>query len=189
MAKLYFKFGQMNAQKSMQLLATAYNYEESGKTVEVFTPAVDDRYGVGKVTSRVGLEREALAIDKDFKLIDYVSEKNPNVILVDEAQFLPYSVIYALADVVTYLKIPVICYGLLKDFQGQLFEGSRALIENGAEMQEIKTMCAVSGCEKKATYVLRLKDGVPIYNGPKIVIGGNNTYRSVCREHFFKPNL
>ena len=57
MAKLYFYYAAMNAGKSTTLLQSAHNYEERGLKVLLFTPKLDDRYGVGKITSRIGLER------------------------------------------------------------------------------------------------------------------------------------
>ena len=67
MAKLYFYYSAMNAGKSTTLLQAAYNYEERGMRVLLFTPIIDDRAGVGKISSRIGLEREAFAFPNDLK--------------------------------------------------------------------------------------------------------------------------
>lgn len=189
MAKLYFKYGMMNAQKSMQLLATAHNYEESGKSVLVLTPSVDERYGVGKVTSRIGIQRDAHPIENNTPIYEIIKAIRPHVVLVDECQFLNKQQITQLADAVTNLEIPVICYGLLKDFTSTLFEGAQELIQQGAELQEVKTMCATPGCTRKATHVLRLVDGVPVYDGPQVLIGGNDSYKSVCRRHYYDTGV
>ena len=56
MAKLYFYYSSMNAGKSTSLLQSAYNYKERGMRPFVLSAAIDDRYSVGKVTSRIGLD-------------------------------------------------------------------------------------------------------------------------------------
>ena len=76
-----------------------------------------------------------------------------NCILLDEAQFLSKEQVWQLAKVVDNLNIPVLCYGLRVDFQGELFPGSLVLLSIADEMREIKTICH---CGKKATMVARL---------------------------------
>ncbi|MFX0560825.1 thymidine kinase [Tepidibacillus infernus] len=189
MAQLFFRYGAMNASKTIQLLTVAHNYEQSGKKATVFTPAIDDRYGVGKVTSRVGISREAVPVYDDtdiFKMVDN-EEIKPDCVLVDEGQFLkPYHVTQ-LTHIVDQLNIPVIVYGLLKNFKNELFEGSQQLLCEADKIEEIKTVCVY--CNKKATHILKFKDGQPVYSGEAIEIGGNETYRSVCRRHYYHPPL
>ncbi|TGV17743.1 thymidine kinase, partial [Mesorhizobium sp. M00.F.Ca.ET.186.01.1.1] len=128
MAQLYFRYGAMNASKSIQLLTVAHNYEQSGKKVVVFTPAVDDRYGVGKVASRVGISREAIPIGEETNLYEIVAAETvkPHCVLVDEAQFISRHHVDQLVAIVDQLGIPVIVYGLLKNFKNELFPGSAA---------------------------------------------------------------
>lgn len=77
MAKLYFYYAAMNAGKSTVLLQSSYNYKEKGMETILFVPDIDDRYGKGKITSRIGLHSEAIAFDKNFNLFEYTkSEKN-----------------------------------------------------------------------------------------------------------------
>ncbi|MFM7461970.1 MAG: thymidine kinase, partial [Burkholderiales bacterium] len=89
MAKLYFRFAAMNAGKSTSLLQVAHNYEERGQSVDLYTAHVDDRYGVGNVTSRLGVTRDAatFSAETDFTAI-YAAKPTPSCILIDEAQFL-----------------------------------------------------------------------------------------------------
>jgi thymidine kinase len=186
-AQLYFRYGAMNASKSIQLLTVAHNYEQSGKKVLVFTPALDTRYGIGKVTSRVGISRSAIAIETDtdiFQLVEMESHK-PDCILVDEGQFLAEMHVTQLVQIVDQLNIPVIVYGLLKDFKNQLFEGSEKLLCEADKIEEIKTVCIF--CNKKATHILKYKDGKPVYTGETIEVGFEETYSSVCRRHYYEP--
>ncbi|MDQ1910664.1 thymidine kinase [Paenibacillus sp. GD4] len=180
MAKLYFRYGTMNSGKSIEVLRTAHNYEEQGKKVLLFTPLVDDRYGVGTVASRIGMQKEGIIIDDGLDMVQMALKERPNCILIDEAQFLKKEQILQLAEIVDTLNIPVIAYGLRADFMGELFEGSYHLLALADKIEEIKTICWY--CDKKAIMNMRCKDGVPVFEGAQIQIGGNESYLPVCRK-------
>lgn len=186
MAKLYFYYSSMNAGKSTTLLQSSYNYRERGMNTLVYTAAIDDRFGVGKVTSRIGIAEEAQLFRAETDLfleIAKVLEKQPlHCILIDEAQFLTKAQVYQLTDVVDKLHIPVLCYGLRTDFQAELFEGSQYLLAWADELEELKTIC---DCGRKAHFVVRLNErGEAVFDGDQIQIGGNDRYLSVCRKHY-----
>ncbi|HGO5822568.1 TPA: thymidine kinase [Mannheimia haemolytica] len=186
MAKLYFYYSSMNAGKSTTLLQSSYNYQERGMNTLVYTAAIDDRFGVGKVSSRIGISQEAQLFTSDTNLFAEISAlhtiKALHCILIDEAQFLTKTQVYQLSDVVDKLKIPVLCYGLRTDFQAELFEGSKYLLAWADELEELKTIC---DCGKKAHFVVRLNEkGEAIKDGEQIQIGGNDKYLSVCRYHY-----
>lgn len=192
MAKLYFYYAAMNAGKSTTLLQSSYNYRELGMNTLLFTPKIDDRYGVGKISSRIGLESEAITFDKTFNLFDYVelaAKKDPNLrcILVDEAQFLTKMQVAQLGKIADFLNIPVLAYGLRSDFLGEPFEGSLYLLIWADELVELKAMCH---CGRKATMNLRIdQEGRAVRNGDQILIGGNDKYVAVCRKHHFEGNV
>lgn len=181
MAKLYFRYSSMGAGKSIDLLKVAYNYEERGQKVLLMTSALDNRYGIGKITTRIGLERTAYAIKRTDNIYDYVINLNyvPACILIDEAQFLTEKQVYQLTDLVDFIDIPVICYGLRTDFQMKLFEGSGPLFAMADKIEELKTICE---CGKKATVNLRIIDGNPVLSGKQVYIGGNESYVPMCRK-------
>ena len=186
MAKLYFYYSAMNAGKSTTLLQSSYNYRERGMHTLVLTPEVDSRHGTDRITSRIGLEADAVSFDTAVNLLELTRRSHRrqaiDCLLVDEAQFLTRDQVTQLGDVADRLDIPVLCYGLRTDFQGRLFEGSRYLLAWGDNLVEIKTICH---CGRKATMVLRLDaEGRVIKEGAQIKIGGNETYQSVCRKHF-----
>ncbi|MFZ7199393.1 Thymidine kinase [uncultured Avibacterium sp.] len=186
MAKLYFYYSTMNAGKSTTLLQSDYNYRERQMNTLVYTAAIDDRFGVGKVTSRIGISQKAKLFQKDTDLFAeiaaHLEQEILHCILVDEAQFLTKQQVYQLSDVVDKLHIPVLCYGLRTDFQAELFEGSRYLLAWADQLEELKTICH---CGRKANFVLRLNDqGEVVKDGAQIQIGGNNHYVSVCRRHY-----
>src|SRR5665647_580628 len=168
MAQLYYRYSSMNAGKSIEVLKIAHNYEEQGKRVLIFNSELDDRYGKGVVASRIGLKRDAIPFNKETSLINIIqsalSDDRPiHCILVDEGQFLTERQVLELTQIVDYMDIPVIVYGLKNDFQNNLFEGSKALLIYADKIEEIKTICWF--CDKKATMVLRLVDGKPVYTG------------------------
>ena len=186
MAKLYFYYSAMNAGKSTTLLQSAHNYEERGMRTMLFTPQLDDRYGEGNITSRIGLQQNATIFngtDDLFVLIRRSHRRDTiDCVLVDEAQFLTRDQVWQLAAVSDSLNIPVLCYGLRTDFQGELFEGSAHLLGLADALTEIKTVC---DCGRKATMNLRVDaSGRAIRQGAQTEIGGNDRYVALCRRHF-----
>ncbi len=186
MSKVYFYYSAMNAGKSTVLLQSSYNYRERGMHTLVFTPALDDRFGAGKVKSRIGLEADARVFGKADDLLDLARAETAArpvaCVLVDEAQFMSRAQVHQLTDIADVLRIPVLCYGLRTDFQGNLFEGSQWLLAWADNLIELKTICH---CGRKATMVLRLDaGGKPLKEGAQVEIGGNERYLSVCRRHY-----
>ena len=178
---MYFNYSSMNAGKTTVLLQSAHNYLERGLTPMLFTPKLDDRYGEGWVKSRIGLQSKATIFTPEDDLFEItrerLEEKNIHCILVDEAQFLSREQVYQLSEVVDRLNIPVMCFGLRTDFQGELFEGSQYLLAWADRLNEIRTICHTG---RKATMVVRIdEDGYAIREGAQVEIGGNERYVSV----------
>lgn len=186
MAQMYFYYSAMNAGKSTTLLQSSFNYQERGMTPVIFTAAIDNRFGVGKVSSRIGLEADAHLFDDTTDLLQAISQLNTeqkrHCVLVDECQFLTREQVYQLTEVVDKLDIPVLCYGLRTDFLGELFEGSKYLLSWADKLIELKTICH---CGRKANMVIRTDEhGQAICEGDQVDIGGNDRYVSVCRQHY-----
>ena len=186
MAKLYFHYSTMNAGKSTLLLQAAHNYLARGMKTYLLTAQFDHRAGEGKIASRHGVEKAADTFATGGNLYQKIarrlSARPCDCIFIDEAQFLEHSQVWQLARAVDDLKVPVMCYGLRVDFQGQLFPGSAALLALADEMREIRTICH---CGKKATRVIREDEtGQVITQGAQVQIGGNETYVSLCRRHW-----
>lgn len=186
MPQLYFYYSTMNAGKSTNLLQAAFNYREQGMTPLVYNAEIDDRFGKGKVASRIGLEEEANMFNIKTNLYEdiyrYHNEKKLDCILVDESQFLTKEQVHQLGEVVDKLNIPVLCYGIRTDFLGNLFEGSLHLLAWADKLIEIKTICF---CGKKATMLVRLdQDGKVVKQGQQIDISDMDRYESLCRKHY-----
>ena len=186
MAKLYFHYSTMNAGKSTALLQASHNYREGGMATYLLTAQFDTRAGEGRIASRIGIGAPADTFNPDEDMVAKVSARlaqgSVACVFIDEAQFLTRDQIWQLARVVDDLGVPVMCYGLRVDFRGELFPGSAALLALADEMREVRTICA---CGKKATMVVRKgPDGRALKDGAQVLIGGNETYVSLCRRHW-----
>ena len=186
MAKVHFFYSTMNAGKSTALLQSNHNYKESNLKTLLFIPIEIGKKSKGKIISRIGLESDAVVIDKKydfFKEISQLNYKKISCIFVDEAQFLSKIQVRSLSKIADELNIPIMCYGIRTDFQGKLFEGSSELLAIADNLKELKTICSM--CDKKATMVVRLNaDGEVMLEGKKVMIGGNDIYKTLCRKHF-----
>ena len=186
MAKLHFFYSTMNAGKSTALLQSNHNYKESNLKTLLFVPKSIADKSNGKIVSRIGLQADAIVVNNDYDFYDEISKKQSekiSCIFVDEAQFLTKKQVHSLGKIADELNIPVMTYGIRTDFQGELFEGSQELLALADNLKELKTIC--SECDKKATMVVRLDaNGKILLEGEKILIGGNEIYKTLCRKHF-----
>ncbi len=176
----------MNAGKSTVLLQASHNYRERGMQTYLLTAKLDHRAGSGRIASRIGISAEADTFTPDVDLFEAIAtrlEAGPIAcVFIDEAQFLTETQVWQLARTVDDIKVPVMCYGLRVDFQGNLFPGSAALLALSDEMREVRTICH---CGKKATMVVRQdENGRVLREGAQVQIGGNESYVSLCRRHW-----
>ena len=185
MPKLYFRYGAMNSSKSANALMVQFNYEERYQKAILMKPSLDVRDGVGIIKSRAGLESTCGLIQPETDLFEIMTERlkteKIDCLIVDEAQFLKKHHVFALTRIVDELRIPVICYGLRADFQANLFEGSKWLLTLSDTIEEVKTIC---WCGRKAIMNARIQEGRVVKEGEQIVLGGNDRYISLCRQHW-----
>ncbi len=186
MAKLYFYYASMNAGKSTTLLQADFNYRERGLHTMLFTAALDDRAGAGRIGSRIGLGADAIAFEGATDLFAAVmaehAQRAVGCVLVDEAQFLSAAQVDQLAALADKANIPVLAYGLRTDFRGALFEGAARLLAIADSLTELKSICP---CGRKATMNLRVDAaGNAVREGAQTEIGGNDRYVALCRRHF-----
>ena len=190
MCKLYYYYGVMGSSKSLRLLATAHDFDEKNIPILVLKPSADTRDGKNIIKSRAGLERECISIDPDINIFDVVNEfndlresENKKVIkwiLVDECQFLTEEQVDQLSDIVDYLDVNVICYGLRTDFKTKLFPASKRLFELADDIEEVKTSC---DCGERASINARFNnEGKIITEGSQILVGGDDLYHAICRK-------
>ena len=176
----------MNAGKSTLLLQASHNYRERGMTTYLITAQLDNRAGAGKIGSRIGISSPAdtFAPGENLfkKIAGQLNDGNVDCVFIDEAQFLENEQVWQLARAVDDLHVPIMCYGLRLDFQGKLFPGSATLLALADDLREVRTICH---CGRKATMVVRQDDhGNVLTMGEQVQIGGNETYISLCRQHW-----
>jgi len=186
MAKLYFNYSTMNAGKSTVLLQASHNYIERGMQTYLMIARFDDRAGVGRIGSRIGIGADAETFGVEDNLLAMITARLNEgpcaCVFIDEAHFMTPDHVWQLACVVDDMGIPVMTYGLRVDFRGQLFPASASLLALADEMREVRTICH---CGKKATMVVRTDDqGNVMATGDQIVVGGNERYVSLCRRHW-----
>lgn len=191
MAKLYFRYSAMDAGKTLDLLKVAYNYEDRGQHTLIITSAIDKRAGNNRVKSRIGFDKEALSTSIDDNLHDLIKKENEKqkiaCVLIDEIHFFSPDQIAQLSDVVDFLDIPVICYGLRSDYRGQPFPTTSILLAIADTLEEVKTICH---CGRKANFNMLVKNGIAIKSGEQVVVDDDKLksidtkYVSVCRKHW-----
>ena len=186
MAKLYFYYASMNAGKSTTLLQANFNYHERGMATMLWTADLDDRGGAKAIESRIGLHAQAHRFAADTDLFERVSAAHKveplACVMIDEAQFLTEPQVWQLARLADQTGIPVLCYGLRTDFQGELFPGAKLLLGIADSLVELKAVCH---CGRKSSMNLRVDEsGAAVKQGAQTEIGGNDRYVALCRKHF-----
>jgi len=182
--KMYFYYGAMGSSKTANALMTRFSWEDKGKKVALLKPSIDNRDGVDMVKSRAGLMAKAILIYPDSKICDVLdapAEEYDNLI-VDEAQFLTKEQVDELREIADNGTF-VMCYGLKADFMGNLFEGSKRILELADSLREIVTMCP---CGKKAIMNARYSGNKILYEGEQVVVGGNESYIALCHRCYKK---
>lgn len=199
MANLYFYHGVMGSSKSTELLTKVHKYEEQGKEVLLLKSSIDTRSKEGYVESRTGLKHKCGDIEKEYnfiKLFKSLSEikESPtySCIFIDEANFLTKEQVQQLRSVVDLFGIDVKCYGLKNTYiDGELFEGSQALLYYSDVIKEIDCTCQF--CNRNAKMNLRVVNGEPTYNGDTIQVGDTEQskeyYIPTCHYHYCEPQL
>lgn len=207
MAKFYYKYGVMSSSKTANLLMTAYSYESQGNRILCLKSSLDTRWNTDATKKEGFIESRAIPnshpcelvqpTEDLYKIVSLYNEESLkkfssglDAILVDEAQFLSRKQVKQLADVVEKLKIDVLCFGLKNTYiDGELFEGSAALLYYASKLEEIRAVCKY--CKRKATMNLRIVNGKAVYSGDSVIIGdvidGDETYAHVCYHHYCFP--
>jgi len=182
--KMYFYYGAMGSSKTANALMTRFNWEDKGKKVALLKPSIDNRDGVDIVKSRAGLMAKAILIYPGSSIKEVLSEpvESYDNLIVDEAQFLTKEQVDELRDIADNGTF-VMCYGLKADFMGNLFEGSKRILELADSIREVVTMCP---CGKKAIMNARYSGNRILYEGEQVVVGGNESYIALCHRCYKK---
>jgi thymidine kinase len=197
MAELIYYCGTMDSGKSTLALQTAHNHQSRGRQGLIFTSK--DRAGTGKISSRLGLESEAIEVDSDLDIHKYVVEKlsigdRIDYVICDEAQFYQEKQIEQLAKITDGLGIDVYSFGILTDFRTKLFPGSARLVELADKVLNLQVE-ALCWCGAKATHNARTVNGSMVTEGEQVLVGdvGQSdeendqiAYEVLCRRHHMR---
>ena len=191
MAALRFSFGTMGSGKSTLALQIHHNLSARGLTGILCSQL--DRAG-GKVSSALGVSADAVQVSPSFNIYEFALKEKENngsldYMICDEAQFYSVEQIEQLARVVDELEAEVYAFGLLTSFQGELFEGTRRLLELSDERSEVQVE-ARCWCGRRATHNARLVEGKQVYDGDLVVVDDPEdqkvTYELRCRQHWLE---
>ena len=193
MAELVYYCGTMDSGKSTLALQTAHNHKSRGRSGLIFTNK--DRAGTGVISSRLGLQSEALEVEVDLDIHRLVVERlsmgeRIDYIICDEAQFYQPIQIDQLAKIVDGLGIDVYAFGILADFRTRLFPGSARLVELADRVNTLQVE-ALCWCGSRATHNARTVNGVMVTEGEQVVVGdvGKSdeiAYEVLCRRHHMR---
>jgi thymidine kinase len=193
-AELQFFTGTMDSGKSTLALQTNHNHAARGLHGRIFT--THDRAGASIISSRLGLQHDAIEVDPEFSFWRYVVDSlthgaRIDYLVCDEAQFFTADQIDQLARIVDELQIDVFAFGILTDFRSNLFPGSGRLVELADRMLVLQVE-ALCWCGKRATHNARTENGVMVVEGEVIVVGdvdeagqapADVAYEVLCRQH------
>ena len=193
MAELIYYCGTMDSGKSTLALQTAHNHRSRGRDGVIFTSK--DRAGKGLISSRLGLQIEALEVDDDLDIHKLIVERlsiggRISFIICDEAQFYEPKQIEQLARIVDGLGIDVYAFGILSDFRTMLFPGSARLVELSDRVNTLQVE-ALCWCGSRATHNARTVGGTMVIEGEQVVVGdvspGSEVgYEVLCRRHHMR---
>lgn len=193
MAELQFFTGTMDSGKSTLALQTNHNHAARGRQGRIFTS--HDRAGAATLSSRLGLQHDAIEVPVDLDFWRYVVDAltqgaRIDYLVCDEAQFYTPVQIEQLARIVDELQIDVFAFGILTDFRSRLFPGSARLVELADRMNVLQVE-ALCWCGKRATHNARTENGEMVTEGEVIVVGDTDGgaeqpevgYEVLCRQH------
>ncbi len=176
--------GPMFSGKTEELIRRLRRAVIAKQKVQVFKPALDNRYAEEAVASHAGSAFEAVPLERIEDIWQHLAE-DTTVVGLDEAQFFSPDVTEVarrLAD----SGLRVIVAGLDMDFRGEPFGPMPALLAQADRVDKLQAICVVCGFPASRTQ--RLIDGKPArYDDPVVIVGAAEMYEARCREHHEVP--
>ena len=192
MATLRFSFGTMGSGKSTLALQIHHNLAVRDRQGLLLTKL--DRDGT-QVTSRLGVSAPAVEVSPEIDLFELAQSRMPlDFVVCDEVQFYSIAQCDQLARVADDLDVDVYAFGLITDFKGLLFEGTKRMLEVANERVEMQVE-ARCWCGSRATHNARVVNGIVVYEGETVVVGDTSDvatpmfgdvvrYELLCRRHY-----
>ncbi|UCH25744.1 MAG: thymidine kinase [Trueperaceae bacterium] len=171
--------GPMFSGKSEELIRRVTRALIARHKVQVFKPAIDDRYDLVSVASHDGRTLDAEPVESVAAIRDKL-RPNTRVVAIDEAQFLSNDLVELVLELADSGK-RVLVAGLDLDFRGEPFGPMPELL---AQAEVVEKLTAICGCGRAGTRTQRLISGQPAhYDDPVILVGASESYEPRCREH------
>lgn len=184
MAKMHFRYGVMGSSKTAEALMLAYNFKERGRLPLLTKPEEDTR--TPTIWSRIGLEAECVPLS-EVCATPLEDLGRYDCIVVDEIQFASPEQVEQLAVIADTVNIPVFAYGLKTGYTGELFPGSKRMVELADDLEAIRTSC---WCGKEACMTALIING-QVYKDPgkqqETALDGE--FISLCRKHWREGRL
>ena len=176
--------GSMFSGKTDELIRRLRRATIARQKVQVFKPAIDNRYAVEKVTSHAGSDFAALPIRQAEDILTTLDPET-TVVAIDEAQFFDAAII-PLVQRLADQGLRVIVAGLDTDFRGEPFGPMPVIIAQAELVDKLHAICMV--CGELATRTQRLVNGKPAcYDDPVVIVGASEMYEARCRQHHEVP--
>lgn len=173
--------GSMYAGKSEELIRLARRALYARKKVQVFKPAIDDRFHQTMVVTHMGVEHEAAPV-RNVRELRAAIDADAEVVCIEEAQFFDPSLVELCVELADR-GVEVICAGLDQDFRRQPFGPMPHLLAIADEVVKLRAICMKCGAPASHTY--RMVDGKPAHwNDPIVLIGATEAYEARCRNCF-----
>jgi len=149
------------------------------QNVQVFKPLIDQRYGIGRVTSHNGVDFEARPVDSARAILGAIRPET-TVVAIDEVQFFDSGIVDVCEELAEAGK-RVICAGLDMDFRGLPFGSIPDLMARAEQVSKLHAICVV--CGEEASRTQRLIEGRPAaFDDPVVMVGASEVYEARCRE-------
>jgi thymidine kinase len=176
--------GSMFCGKTEELIRRARRAVIAKQPVQVFKPAIDNRYHGSAVTSHVGSNLDAISISQSTQLLENLKPET-TVVAIDEVQFFDNGIL-GIVESLAERGLRVIMAGLDMDFRGEPFGSMPRLLSIAEDVTKLHAICLV--CGEEACRTQRLVNGQPAhYNDPIIMVGAQESYEARCRKHHAVP--
>jgi thymidine kinase len=171
--------GSMFSGKTEELIRRLRRADIARQKVQVFKPALDDRYSEQKVSSHNGMQWDAIPVPSAQDILEVIDD-DTQVVAIDEVQFFDWAIVEVVEHLASEGK-RVIVAGLDMDFRGEPFGPIPILMAQAEMVDKLHAICAV--CGAPGTRTQRLIDGQPAnYDDPQILVGANEVYQARCRR-------
>lgn len=185
MAGIFLKLGPVQSAKTMIALSTVYNYKDRNQNVLLARPKREKELEA-VVESHVGISAPCVYVEDLVLMLD-IDIKGYDCIVIDDCQYITKKQAERMVYIADVLNVPIVCYGLKTDYKGELFEGTKRLIEYADKLEEIKAVC---WCGHKATHNAAINDeGQVIRTEKQYEKAEHVEFVGLCRKHFIEGNL